>query len=63
MKAVELVAYKLDGLVEQWFETLRIGRSAALPPFTREEFSETFMARLPPASRRANLAIDFEKLR
>ena len=34
MKAVELVVYKLDGLVEQWFETLQMGRLAVLPPLT-----------------------------
>ena len=44
MKAVELVVYKLDGLAEQWFETLRMGRSTALPPLTWEEFSYAFMA-------------------
>ena len=32
MKAVELAVYRLDCLAEQWFETLRMGRSAALPP-------------------------------
>ena len=30
MKAIELAAYKLDSLVEQWFKILRMGRSAVL---------------------------------
>lgn len=62
-KAVELVVYRLVAFVEQWFETLQMGRSIALHPLTWEEFSEAFMARFLPASRKANLPANFEKLR
>ena len=63
-RAGELVAYNLNGPVEQWYATLLEGRDASdLPSLTWEEFTEIFMMRFLPVNKREKYANNFEKLR
>ena len=63
-RAVELAAYNLNGLAEQWYATLLGGRDASgLPPLTWEEFTEVFIMRFLPFNKREKYAADFERLR
>lgn len=59
---VKLVAYRLGGRVEQWYQNFLIGRCLNLPPLTWKEFFEAFMIRFLSASRRAGLVVEFERL-
>ena len=55
-RAGELVAYNLNGPVEQWYPTLLEGRDASdLPSFTWEEFTEIFMVRFLPVIRERSI--------
>ena len=59
-----MVAYNLNGPVEQWYETLHKGRNASrLPLVTWEEFTEVFMIRFLPVIKKEKFAIEFEKLK
>ena len=61
---MELVAYNLNRLAEQWYATLLRGKDASsLPPLTWEEFIEIFMMRFLPVHKKEKYAADFERLR
>ena len=61
-RAVELAAYQLEGVAEQWYENLLRERPVGSSPMTWEECTEAFMTRFLPASTRARLATEFERL-
>ena len=61
-RVVELATYSLGVRAEQWYHNFLIGRSCNLSPLTWEEFSEAFMMRFLPISRKPSLAAKFERL-
>ncbi|XP_059315659.1 uncharacterized protein LOC132066351 [Lycium ferocissimum] len=62
-RSVELAAYCLQDIAEDWFKSLKAGRPPNSRPLTWKEFTNAFIDRFLPMSLRDALAIQFEGLR
>nr|XP_009770307.1 PREDICTED: uncharacterized protein LOC104221032 [Nicotiana sylvestris] len=69
-RAVELAAYKLEGMANTWYETVLLGRPTREAPLTCDEFTKLFKNHFLPeslmqqsfSSRQSDATIDFERL-
>ncbi|XP_070022009.1 uncharacterized protein [Nicotiana sylvestris] len=61
-RAVELVAYKLEDMVNTWYKIVLLGRLAGVAPLTWDEFTKLFKNQFLPDSLMQKYARDFERL-
>nr|XP_009776764.1 PREDICTED: uncharacterized protein LOC104226447 [Nicotiana sylvestris] len=59
-RVVELATYKLEDMVNTWYETVLLGRPAGAAPLTWDEFTKLFKNNFLPNSLMQKYARDFE---